>query len=244
MEKTTHFGFKTVGEEEKAKKVAEVFDSVSGNYDLMNDLMSAGMHRLWKSFTIALSGVGKGSRVLDIAGGTADLSLKFAERVGKEGRVCLTDINYSMLSRGRDRMLDQGFRADTVQCDAEKLPFGKDYFDCVTVAFGLRNMTHKEKALKEIYRVLRPGGKLMVLEFSKIWKPLKPAYDLYSFKVLPFMGRLVAGDAESYRYLAESIRMHPSQEELKSMMGDAGFERVDYYNLSAGVVALHVGYKY
>ncbi len=244
MEKTTHFGFKQIAEDEKAKKVAEVFDSVSGNYDLMNDLMSAGMHRLWKHFTISLSGVKKGSRVLDIAGGTADLSLKFAEKVGKEGRVFLTDINYSMLSRGRDRMLDHGFKADTVQCDAEKLPFCGDYFDCATVAFGLRNMTRKEAALKEMQRVLRPGGKLMVLEFSKIWKPLQPAYDFYSFKMLPLMGKIVAGDSESYRYLAESIRMHPSQEELKTMMKDAGFERVDYYNLSAGIVALHVGYKY
>ncbi|HQT25313.1 MAG TPA: ubiquinone/menaquinone biosynthesis methyltransferase, partial [Burkholderiales bacterium] len=165
-------------------------------------------------------------------------------RVGKEGRVFLTDINYSMLSKGRDRMLDHGFKLDTVQCDAEKLPFCRDYFDCATVAFGLRNMTHKEAALKEMYRVLRPGGKLMVLEFSKVWKPLQPAYDLYSFKVLPFMGKLVAKDAESYRYLAESIRMHPSQEELKAMMKDAGFERADYYNLNAGIVALHVGYKY
>lgn len=244
MEKTTHFGFKQIAEDEKAKKVAEVFDSVSGNYDLMNDLMSAGMHRLWKHFTISLSGVKKGSRVLDIAGGTADLSLKFAEKVGPAGRVFLTDINYSMLSRGRDRMLDHGFKADTVQCDAEKLPFCGDYFDCATVAFGLRNMTRKEAALKEMQRVLRPGGKLMVLEFSKIWKPLQPAYDFYSFKMLPLMGKIVAGDSESYRYLAESIRMHPSQEELKTMMKDAGFERVDYYNLSAGIVALHVGYKY
>ncbi len=244
MEKSTHFGFKTVGEEEKARKVAEVFDSVAGNYDLMNDLMSAGMHRLWKGFTIALSGVSRGSRVLDVAGGTADLSLKFAEKVGQEGRVFLTDINHSMLSRGRDRMLDHGHKVDAVQCDAEKLPFRKDYFDCTTVAFGLRNMTHKEAALKEMHRVLRPGGKLMVLEFSKVWKPLQPAYDLYSFKVLPFLGKLIAKDEESYRYLAESIRMHPSQEELKGMMREAGFERVDYYNLSAGIVALHVGYKY
>lgn len=244
MRKTTHFGFETVAEEEKAGKVAEVFDSVASRYDLMNDLMSAGMHRIWKSMTISLSGVGKGSRVLDIAGGTADLSLKFAEKVGKEGRVLLTDINNSMLARGRDRMLDHGFRVEAVQCDAEKLPFGSDYFDCVTVAFGLRNMTHKEAALKEMLRVLRPGGKLMVLEFSKVWKPLQGAYDLYSFKILPFMGKLVANDAESYRYLAESIRMHPSQEELKSMMIEAGFERADYYNLSAGVVALHVGYKF
>ncbi len=244
MNKTTHFGFKTVDEEEKAGKVAEVFDSVASRYDLMNDLMSAGLHRVWKSMTISLSGVKKGSRVLDIAGGTGDLSLKFAEKVGKEGRVLLTDINNSMLSRGRDRMLDHGYKIEAVQCDAEKLPFGSGYFDCITVAFGLRNMTHKEAALKEMLRVLRPGGKLMVLEFSKVWKPLQRAYDLYSFKMLPFMGKLVANDSESYRYLAESIRMHPTQEELKSMMIGAGFERVDYYNLSAGVVALHVGYKF
>lgn len=244
MNKTTHFGFKTVAEEEKAGKVAEVFDSVASRYDLMNDLMSAGLHRVWKSMTISLSGVTKGSRVLDIAGGTGDLSLKFAEKVGKEGRVLLTDINNSMLSRGRDRMLDHGYKIEAVQCDAEKLPFGSGYFDCITVAFGLRNMTHKEAALKEMLRVLRPGGKLMVLEFSKVWKPLQRAYDLYSFKMLPFMGKLVTNDGESYRYLAESIRMHPSQEELKSMMEGAGFERVDYYNLSAGVVALHVGYKF
>lgn len=243
MKKTTHFGFKTVEEEEKARKVADVFDSVASRYDLMNDLMSAGMHRLWKTFTIALSGVGPGARVLDIAGGTADLSLKFAEKVGPEGRVILTDINNAMLGRGRDRMLDHGFRMNAVQCDAEKLPFRSNYFDCTTVAFGLRNMTHKDMALKEMYRVLRPGGKLMVLEFSRVWKPLQGAYDFYSFKVLPFMGQLVANDSESYRYLAESIRMHPSQEELKAMMEEAGFERVEYYNLSAGVVALHVGYK-
>ncbi len=243
MKKTTHFGFKTVEEEEKARKVADVFDSVASRYDLMNDLMSAGMHRLWKAFTIGLSGVGPGARVLDIAGGTADLSLKFAEKVGPEGRVFLTDINNAMLGRGRDRMLDHGFRMDAVQCDAEKLPFRSNYFDCTTVAFGLRNMTHKDTALKEMYRVLRPGGKLMVLEFSKVWKPLQGAYDFYSFKVLPFMGQLVANDSESYRYLAESIRMHPSQEDLKAMMEEAGFERVDYYNLSAGVVALHVGHK-
>ena len=244
MKKTTHFGFKTVEEAEKARKVADVFDSVASRYDLMNDLMSAGMHRLWKTFTIALSGVGPGARVLDIAGGTADLSLKFAEKVGPGGRVFLTDINNAMLARGRDRMLDHGFRTDAVQCDAEKLPFRADYFDCTTVAFGLRNMTHKDMALKEMHRVLRPGGKLMVLEFSRVWKPLQGAYDFYSFKVLPFMGQLVANDSESYRYLAESIRMHPSQEELKAMMGEAGFGRVEYYNLSAGVVALHVGYKF
>lgn len=244
MKKTTHFGFTTVDEGEKAGKVAGVFDSVAGNYDLMNDLMSGGLHRIWKNFTIGVSGVGRGARVLDIAGGTADLSLKFAEKVGTDGQVILTDINNSMLSLGRDRMLDRGFKASAVQCDAEKLPFRSDYFDCTTVAFGLRNMTHKDLALKEMYRVLRPGGKLLVLEFSKVWKPLQGAYDVYSFKLLPLMGKLVAGDSGSYRYLAESIRMHPSQEELKAMLGEAGFERVDYYNLSAGIVALHVGYKF
>ncbi|MBY0578824.1 MAG: bifunctional demethylmenaquinone methyltransferase/2-methoxy-6-polyprenyl-1,4-benzoquinol methylase UbiE [Burkholderiales bacterium] len=244
MKKTTHFGFETVSEEEKADKVAEVFDSVAGRYDLMNDLMSAGMHRIWKSFAVEMSGVKRGARVLDIAGGTADLSLKFAEKIGPEGRIVLTDINNSMLSRGRDRMLDHGFKSGAVQCDAEKLPFRSDYFDCATVAFGLRNMTRKDQALKEMYRVLRPGGKLLVLEFSKVWKPLQGAYDLYSFKILPFMGKLVANDAESYRYLAESIRMHPPQEELKAMMAAAGFERTDYFNLSAGVVALHTGYKF
>ncbi|NNM82052.1 MAG: bifunctional demethylmenaquinone methyltransferase/2-methoxy-6-polyprenyl-1,4-benzoquinol methylase UbiE [Burkholderiales bacterium] len=244
MKNTTHFGYQTVEENEKASKVRGVFDSVAGNYDIMNDLMSGGLHRIWKHFTIEVSGVKRGSRVLDIAGGTADLSLRFAEKVGPEGRVLLTDINYEMLSRGRDRMLDGGHRVSAVQCDAEKIPFASDYFDCVTVAFGLRNMTHKDIALKEMFRVLRPGGKLLVLEFSKVWKPLQPVYDLYSFKLLPAMGRIVANDAESYRYLAESIRMHPSQEELKQMMNDAGFEKVDYYNLSAGIVALHTGYKF
>ncbi len=244
MKKTTHFGYQTVAENEKASKVRGVFDSVAGNYDIMNDLMSGGLHRIWKHFTIEVSGAKRGSRVLDIAGGTADLSLRFAEKVGPEGRVLLTDINYEMLSRGRDRMFDHGHRVSAVQCDAEKIPFASDYFDCVTVAFGLRNMTHKDLALKEMFRVLRPGGKLLVLEFSKVWKPLQPVYDLYSFKLLPAMGKLVANDAESYRYLAESIRMHPSQEELKKMMNEAGFEKVDYYNLSAGIVALHTGYKF
>ena len=244
MKKTTHFGFETVDEDQKAGKVRGVFNSVAGNYDLMNDLMSAGLHRIWKHFAVEVSGARAGSRVLDIAGGTADLSLKFAEKVGETGRVILTDINYAMLSKGRDRMLDSGYRVSAVQCDAEKIPFASDYFDCVTVAFGLRNMTHKDLALAEMFRVLRPDGKLMVLEFSKVWKPLQPAYDLYSFKLLPAMGRIVAGDADSYRYLAESIRMHPAQEELKAMMTDAGFERVDYHNLSAGIVALHTGYKF
>jgi demethylmenaquinone methyltransferase/2-methoxy-6-polyprenyl-1,4-benzoquinol methylase len=239
----THFGFKTVEESDKARQVAEVFHSVAQRYDVMNDLMSAGLHRLWKAFTIAQSGVRPGQRVLDIAGGTADLSIAFAKRVGTNGQVVLTDINGSMLGVGRDRMLDQGLVPWAVQCDAEKIPFPSDYFDCVTVAFGLRNMTHKDQALAEMRRVLRPGGRLLVLEFSKVAQPLAPLYDLYSFKVLPFMGKLVAKDEASYRYLAESIRMHPNQEELKRMMQDAGLERVDYFNLAAGVVALHKGYK-
>ena len=239
----THFGFKTVEESDKARQVAQVFHSVVQRYDVMNDLMSAGLHRLWKAFTIEQSGVRPGQRVLDIAGGTADLSIAFAKRAGPAGQVVLTDINGSMLGVGRDRMLDQGLVPLAVQCDAEKIPFPNDYFDCVTVAFGLRNMTHKDQALAELRRVLRPGGRLLVLEFSKVAKPLAPLYDLYSFKVLPFMGRLVAKDEASYRYLAESIRMHPNQEELKRMMQDAGLERVDYFNLAAGVVALHKGYK-
>jgi len=244
MEKTTHFGFQTVEESQKAKKVAEVFHSVAERYDLMNDLMSVGLHRLWKHFTIEQSGTREGSRVLDIAGGSGDLSRAFAKRVGNSGQVILTDINSSMLGVGRDRLLDDGIVPLAAQCDGEKLPFPSNHFDCVTVAFGLRNMTHKDAALKEMYRVLRPGGRLLVLEFSKIWKPLQPLYDVYSFKALPAMGKLVADDEESYRYLAESIRMHPGQEELKQMMEQAGFERVEYFNLSAGVVALHKGYKF
>jgi len=242
-DKTTHFGFQTVNETEKARKVADVFHSVAGRYDMMNDLMSGGMHRLWKLFTVEQSGLRPGGRVLDVAGGTADLSRLFAKRVGKSGEVVLTDINNSMLSIGRDRLLDEGVAAPAIQCDGEKLPFASNHFDCVSVAFGLRNMTHKDAALKEMYRVLRPGGRLLVLEFSKVWKPLQPLYDAYSFKLLPLMGKLVAKDAESYQYLAESIRMHPGQEELKGMMEQAGFERVEYFNLTGGVVALHKGYK-
>ena len=209
----------------------------------MNDLMSFGLHRLWKHFAIQISGVRHGDRVLDVAGGTADLSLAFARKVGRRGQVWLTDINHAMLSRGRDRMVDHGFTMPAAQCNAEKLPFPDDWFDCVTVAFGLRNMTHKDVAIAEMRRVLRPGGRLLVLEFSRVWKPLSPVYDFYSFKLLPWMGGKVADDAESYRYLAESIRMHPGQEELKVMMEQAGLARVDYFNLSAGVVALHRGYK-
>jgi demethylmenaquinone methyltransferase/2-methoxy-6-polyprenyl-1,4-benzoquinol methylase len=244
MTKTTHFGFNTVAEAEKARKVAGVFDSVAERYNLMNDVMSAGMHRLWKRFEVETSGVRKGDRVLDIAGGTADLSALFLEQVGSNGEVWLTDINNAMLTIGRDRLLDEGAAVSVAQCDAEKLPFPSNYFDCVSVAFGLRNMTHKDVALKEMLRVLRPGGRVVVLEFSKVWKPLQSFYDLYSFKVLPAMGGLIARDPDSYRYLAESIRVHPSQEELKQLMQDAGFERVEYFNLSASVVALHRGYKF
>ncbi|WP_374401194.1 bifunctional demethylmenaquinone methyltransferase/2-methoxy-6-polyprenyl-1,4-benzoquinol methylase UbiE [Niveibacterium sp.] len=243
-DKTTHFGYETVAESEKAKKVAGVFTSVAQKYDVMNDLMSMGMHRLWKKFTIDIANVRPGERVLDVAGGTADLSLAFAKRVGDTGQVWLTDINHAMLAVGRDRVLDKGFNLPTAQCDAEKLPFASDSFDLVTVAFGLRNMTHKDVALAEMRRVLRPGGRLLVLEFSKIWKPLAPAYDAYSFKLLPWMGKKVANDADSYRYLAESIRMHPDQDTLAEMMRGAGLERVQYFNLAAGAVALHRGYKF
>jgi len=243
MTKTTDFGFRTVPEDEKARHVGGVFDSVAGKYDLMNDLMSAGLHRWWKRFAVAQSGLRPGSRVLDVAGGTADLALQFARRVGANGRVVLSDINPAMLALGRDRMLDAGVTAPAVQCDAERLPFPADYFDCVSVAFGLRNMTRKELALAEMRRVLRAGGRLLVLEFSRVWKPLAPLYDAYSFKVLPLLGRLIVNDSDSYRYLAESIRVHPDQEQLKEMMVQAGFERVDYFNLSTGVVALHRGYK-
>lgn len=243
-ENQTHFGYQTVAESEKQKKVAEVFSSVASRYDVMNDLMSMGLHRVWKAFTIQLSGVREGSRVLDVAGGTADLSLAFAKRVGRTGQVWLTDINHAMLSCGRDRLLDRGIALPVAQCDAEKLPFPSNWFDCVTVAFGLRNMTHKDVALAEMLRVLRPGGRLLVLEFSRVWKPLAPLYDFYSFKILPWMGERVAKDADSYRYLAESIRMHPSQDELKAMMEQVGFKRVEFHNMSGGVVALHRGYKF
>ena len=242
-DKTTHFGFSDVAESEKARKVGEVFHSVAKRYDLMNDVMSAGLHRLWKRYTVDSSGVLPGQRVLDIAGGSGDLSRLFARKVGKLGQVILTDINASMLSVGRDRMLDEGLSVPAAQCDAEQLPFPSNHFDCVSVAFGLRNMTHKDRALREMHRVLKPGGKLLVLEFSQVWKPLQPAYDAYSFKLLPVMGKLLANDEGSYRYLAESIRMHPDQETLKQMMMEAGFSKVDYHNLTAGVVALHKGYK-
>ena len=239
----THFGFQTVDEQDKAKRVRGVFDSVASKYDIMNDLMSGGMHRAWKAYTVMVANLKEGDRALDIAGGTGDLSLAFAKKVGKTGQVVHTDINYAMLSTGRERLLNKGLVLPTVVCDAEKLPFPDGHFDLVSVAFGLRNMTHKDAALKEMNRVLKPGGKLLVLEFSRVAKPLEKVYDWYSFNVLPRMGSMVAGDAESYRYLAESIRMHPGQEELKALMKQAGFGHVDYHNITAGVVALHVGIK-
>ena len=240
---TTHFGYQTVSETEKGRKVREVFHSVARRYDLMNDVMSGGLHRLWKRFTIEVSGVGAGDRVLDIAGGTGDLSRLFSKKIGSDGQLILTDINAAMLGIGRDRLLDEGIAVPAVQCDAERLPFPDNHFDCVSVAFGLRNMTHKDLALKEMQRVLKPGGRLLVLEFSQVWKPLAPLYDTYSFKLLPLMGKLLAKDAESYQYLAESIRMHPDQETLRQMMLDAGLAKVDFYNLAAGIVALHKGWK-
>ncbi len=239
----THFGFETVAEEEKAKKVAGVFTSVASNYDVMNDLMSGGLHRIWKRLAISISGVRTGQRVLDVAGGSADLSRLFLKAVGETGQVVLTDINNAMLRVGRDRLLDEGVATPTTQCDAEHLPFPDNYFDCVSIAFGLRNVTHKDAALREMKRVLKPGGRVIVLEFSKVAKPLEKAYDFYSFKLLPKMGELIAKDADSYRYLAESIRMHPGQEELKQMMIHAGLERVEYFNMTGGVVAVHRGYK-
>jgi demethylmenaquinone methyltransferase/2-methoxy-6-polyprenyl-1,4-benzoquinol methylase len=243
MANTTHFGYQTVSEEAKAHKVAEVFHSVAVKYDVMNDLMSAGLHRAWKAFTIAQAGIRPGFKVLDIAGGTGDLAKAFARKAGTAGEVWLTDINESMLRTGRDRLLNNGLCTPTLLCDAEKLPFPNNYFDRVSVAFGLRNMTHKDAALAEMRRVLKPGGKLLVLEFSRIWEPLQKPYDVYSFSVLPWLGRRIAGDADSYRYLAESIRMHPDQDTLKQMMQDAGLERVQYFNLTAGVAALHTGIK-
>jgi demethylmenaquinone methyltransferase / 2-methoxy-6-polyprenyl-1,4-benzoquinol methylase len=242
--KTTHFGYQEVPEEEKARRVAGVFDSVARRYDLMNDLMSGGLHRYWKRFTLAQSMVRPGERVLDVAGGTGDLARLFAERVGPSGRVVLTDINRSMLELGRDRLANGGIVVPVVQCDAERLPFASGSFDCVTVAFGLRNMTHKEAAVREFWRVLGAGGRLLVLEFSRVWKPLERLYDVYSFQVLPRLGQAVAGDAQSYRYLAESIRVHPDQEALRLMIERAGFDRVEYVNLAAGVVALHRAVKY
>ncbi len=239
----THFGFESVDEREKAKRVRGVFDSVAPRYDLMNDLMSMGLHRAWKAYTVLAANVQPGDRVLDIAGGTGDLALAFAKKAGSTGQVVHTDINEAMLRTGRDRLLDAGVALPTLVCDAEKLPFASESFDLVSVAFGLRNMTHKDAAVAEMNRVLKPRGKLLVLEFSKVAKPLEKAYDWYSFKVLPQLGRWVAGDDASYRYLAESIRMHPAQEELKALMKKGGFGHVDYHNLTGGVVALHVGIK-
>jgi demethylmenaquinone methyltransferase/2-methoxy-6-polyprenyl-1,4-benzoquinol methylase len=243
MSKTTHFGFQTVDEAEKAKHVASVFTSVASKYDIMNDLMSVGLHRIWKRFAVGLANVHEGNRVLDVAGGSADLSRLFLKKVGRSGQVVLTDINNAMLRVGRDRLLDEGIATPITQCDAEHLPFPDNYFDCVSIAFGLRNVTHKEAALREMHRVLKPGGRVIVLEFSKVIKPLEKAYDFYSFKLLPKMGELIANDADSYRYLAESIRMHPGQVELKKMMQDAGLARVEYFNMTGGVVAAHRGVK-
>jgi demethylmenaquinone methyltransferase/2-methoxy-6-polyprenyl-1,4-benzoquinol methylase len=240
---STHFGFKTVDEREKAQHVRSVFDSVAPKYDVMNDLMSAGLHRVWKRYTLTVANPQPGQQVLDIAGGTGDLALAFAAKVGPTGRVVHTDINEAMLREGRNRLLDKGVVLPTMVCDAEKLPFASESFDFVSVAFGLRNMTHKELALAEMHRTLKPGGKLLVLEFSRVAKPLEKAYDWYSFNILPKLGKLVANDEHSYRYLAESIRMHPGQEELRQMMKSVGFGHVDVHNLSAGVVALHVGIK-
>ena len=243
-DKTTHFGFQEVVETEKAERVAGVFDSVASKYDIMNDVMSVGLHRIWKAFTVRQAQVRPGMKVLDIAGGTGDLAKAFAKQAGPTGEVWLTDINGSMLAAGRDRLLDAGLTLPLAQCDAEKLPFPGARFDVVSVAFGLRNMTQKDVALAEMQRVLKPGGRLLVLEFSRIWQPLAPLYDAYSFSVLPWLGKKIAGDSDSYRYLAESIRMHPPQDELAKLMERAGFDSVKWFNLTAGVCALHVGTKY
>ncbi len=244
MSDETDFGFERIKTGEKAAKVGAVFDSVAGRYDVMNDLMSLGLHRVWKAFAVEAARPRPGERILDVAAGSADLARALARRVQPGGEVWLADLNRRMLERGRDRMLDAGMPAPAVQCDAERLPFASARFDCVTVAFGLRNMTHKDAALAEMARVLKPGGRLVVLEFSKVWKPLERAYDLYSFKVLPWLGQRVAGDAAAYRYLAESIRMHPDQATLARMLEQAGLERVEVFNLGAGVVAVHKGYKF
>lgn len=241
----THFGYQSVPTGEKADRVRNVFDSVASRYDIMNDLMSAGLHRVWKRFTIDQAGIRPGNVVLDLAGGTGDLARAFAGKVGKDGHVVLADINAAMLRQGRSRLIDAGVAGNLsiAQVDAENLPFAERSFDCISMAFGLRNVTHKETALRSMYQVLKPGGKAMILEFSEPSKAIKPAYDLYSFKVLPLLGKLVARDSDSYQYLAESIRMHPDQDALKSMMEEAGFERCRYHNLAAGIVALHIGYR-
>jgi demethylmenaquinone methyltransferase/2-methoxy-6-polyprenyl-1,4-benzoquinol methylase len=241
--KDTDFGFQRVPEGEKRGRVRDVFDRVASRYDLMNDLMSFGLHRLWKAFAVSVARLRPGERVLDVASGSGDLARACARRVGPTGEVCATDINRSMLLRGRDRLLDAGCLAKAVQCDAERLPFGAGHFDCVVVGFGLRNMTRKEAALAEMTRVLRPGGRLLVLEFSRVWQPLEKPYDLYSFKVLPWLGEKIAGDAAAYRYLAESIRMHPDQQSLAKMLEQAGLAEVEYFNLGAGVAAVHRGVK-
>ena len=243
MSERTHFGFESVEEAEKARKVADVFDRVAGRYDVMNDLMSLGLHRIWKRFAVEIARPRPGERILDVATGSADLARALARRVRPGGDVWLTDINHAMLARGRDRTLDDGVLAPAVQCDAERLPFPEGCFDCVTVAFGLRNMTYKDRALAEMARVLKPGGRLLVLEFSKVWKPLERAYDLYSFNVLPWLGGRIAGDAPAYRYLAESIRMHPGRETLAGMLEQAGLSKVQVFSLAAGIVALHRGYR-
>jgi demethylmenaquinone methyltransferase / 2-methoxy-6-polyprenyl-1,4-benzoquinol methylase len=239
----THFGYQSVDEHDKASRVRGVFDSVASRYDLMNDVLSFGLHRAWKAYTVAVANVRPGDQVLDIASGTGDLARAFARRAGERGQVVQTDINEAMLRTGRDRLLDTGVVLPTVACDAERLPFAEGRFDLVSVAFGLRNMTRKEQALAEMARVLRPGGRLLVLEFSKPAAPLAKTYDWYSFNVMPLLGKLVAGDADSYRYLAESIRMHPDQQTLKTMLKGAGFGHVDVHNLAGGIVALHVGVK-
>jgi demethylmenaquinone methyltransferase/2-methoxy-6-polyprenyl-1,4-benzoquinol methylase len=244
MAETTDFGFEQVSLVEKSQRVRGVFASVAGKYDVMNDVMSGGLHRLWKRFAVELAGVRQGARVLDIAGGTADMTRLFSDKAGPTGEVWLTDINGAMLALGRDRMLDEGRTGPAAQCDAEHLPFPGNYFDVTCIAFGLRNVTRKENALAEMRRVLKPGGRAVVLEFSRIAAPLQPAYDWYSFNVLPRMGKLIAGDEASYRYLAESIRMHPDQETLKAMLEAAGLERVEYFNLAGGLVAVHRGYKF
>ena len=243
MDERTHFGFQSVSPDEKTRRVRGVFDSVADRYDIMNDLMSGGLHRLWKRYSVQLVALRPGQRVLDLAGGTGDVARLFADKVGPSGAVVHTDINHAMLSAGRDKLLDRGLTLPTVQCNAEALPFPSRTFDVVSIAFGLRNVTRKEAALAEMRRVLRPGGRLVVLEFSKVWKPLEPAYDLYSFKVLPWLGDKVAGDAAAYRYLAESIRQHPDQAALAAMMREAGLSQVEVFNLAAGVVAIHRGIR-
>jgi demethylmenaquinone methyltransferase/2-methoxy-6-polyprenyl-1,4-benzoquinol methylase len=244
MDEKSDFGYQRVAAGDKAVRVRGVFDRVAERYDLMNDLMSLGLHRWWKAFAISVARPRPGERILDVAAGSGDLACALARRVGANGQVWLADINRRMLERGRDRLLDAGANAPAVQCDAERLPFRESHFDCVTVGFGLRNMTRKQAALAEMARVLKPGGRLVVLEFSKVWKPLEPAYDVYSFRVLPWLGKHVAGDAEAYRYLAESIRVHPDQAALAAMMSSAGFADVEVFNLAAGVVAIHRGRRF